>query len=99
MMLIVVMMREPVPFIAKMSNTPWWAWTGGAFGAVYIVAAVVLVPRLGAALTVSCIVLGQMLMSLIFAQTGALGVPQHATTPVRVFGIGLLILGTLLVRR
>src|SRR5213080_212512 len=41
--------RIPWPSLPTLAGTPWWAWAGGALGAVYAVAAVLLAPELGAA--------------------------------------------------
>jgi hypothetical protein len=42
------MIRERIPSSTQLGDAPWWAWIGGAFGAFYIVAAILLLPRLGA---------------------------------------------------
>src|SRR5512147_439811 len=41
--------RAPVPSLRLAAEAPAWHWTGGLLGAIYIAAAVVLAPRLGAA--------------------------------------------------
>ena len=77
---------------------PWFSWTGGVFGAVFIGVAVLMVPRLGAATTLALIVVGQMVGSLVFDQFGLFGVPQHSASLVRIAGAACLILGVVLVR-
>lgn len=47
--------REPWPGLARILHGPAWMWTGGALGAVYVVATIVLVPRLGGAVTFALI--------------------------------------------
>jgi bacterial/archaeal transporter family-2 protein len=44
------------------------------------------------------IVVGQMLCSLALDHFGILGLPQHAASPARLLGAGLLVLGVMLVR-
>src|SRR5690242_17132229 len=51
---------------AVISRVPWWAWTGGLLGSVYVLISVLLVPRLGTATVLSLFVLGQMVASLTF---------------------------------
>ncbi len=45
--------------LTELGPLPWWAWTGGLFGAFYVTLAVVGVPRVGAAVVVSCAVFGR----------------------------------------
>ena len=47
--MLVAGLRVPVPVATAWDRGAWWPWTGGLLGAVYIVAAIVLAPRLGAA--------------------------------------------------
>ncbi len=89
---------------ARLSATPiaaipWWHWTGGLLGAIYIAAAVVLAPRLGAATLIAAIVAGQMITSLLLDTRGWAGFPQQPLTPARLFGGVLVIAGVLLINR
>lgn len=81
------------------SDIPWWHWTGGLLGAVYILAAVVLAPRLGAASLIASIVAGQMVASLILDTRGWAGFTQQPLTPFRLLGGILVIIGVLLINR
>jgi len=36
MLLLAVMLREPVPSAGVVARIPWWAWSGGIFGALFI---------------------------------------------------------------
>ena len=66
MALLVGALREPLPSWAVVARIPWWAWSGGLFGSVFIALAIVLVPTLGAATFIAALVTGQMLASLAF---------------------------------
>lgn len=99
MILVVIAMREPLPSLAEVRGASWWMWTGGALGALYIVLAIFLVPRLGAAAFVALLVAGQMLVSLVYDHVGAFGLEKHAASPARLAGAALLIAGVLLIRR
>lgn len=90
--------REAWPSLAARSSVPWWGWIGGLFGAIYIVLAIVLIPRLGAASTVALVVAGQMLGALAFDHFGLLGVPQHQAGAARLAGAALLVVGVALMR-
>lgn len=87
------------PDVAAMRALPAWAWLGGLYGAVFVVAAAYAVPRLGVATTITLIVAGQLLLSLMLDHFGALGVPRQPMTLSRLAGVGLVIAGVLLVRR
>ena len=41
--------RIPLHLGQTLGRTPWWHWTGGLLGAVYVALIIVLAPRLGAA--------------------------------------------------
>ena len=41
-------LREPVSSVAIAGRIPWWAFSGGPFGATFIGLAIFLVPQLGA---------------------------------------------------
>ncbi|HEY5971768.1 MAG TPA: DMT family transporter [Pseudoxanthomonas sp.] len=81
-----------------LARVPWWAWTGGAIGAVYVAAATLLIPRMGAAALICAVVFGQVVGSLLLDHFGVL----HARTPIdplRVVGALLVVVGALLVVR
>lgn len=95
---ILIAQRQPLPSEALRNAVPWWAWAGGLFGAVYLVLAIVSVPRLGAASTVALVVTGQMLASMAFDHFGLLGLDRHAASLPRVLGALLLVVGVVLMR-
>lgn len=90
--------RPGLPTVAG-KGIPWWAWTGGFFGAAYIAIAIVLVPRLGAASMVALVIAGQMLASLAFDHFGLLGLRQHSASMSRVLAALLLVGAVVLMRR
>lgn len=98
MLMAILVSREAPLSGAMVARTSWASWTGGLFGAMFIGAAIVAVPHLGAATVLAPIVVGQMLGSLAFDHFGLLGVPQHPATLVRLGGAALLVLGVVLIR-
>ncbi len=78
---------------------PWWAWTGGLCGAVFVTAATYAAPRIGVANMLTLAIASQLLMAVALDHAGALGVPHRAISGGRVVGIALVIVGALLVRR
>ena len=97
----VVLLVTRAPWIAssELAKSAWWGWTGGFFGAVYIVVSILLLPRLGAATVVALIVVGQMLASVAFDNAGAFGLARHPIDAARIAGAALLVVGVVLIRR
>lgn len=87
------------PDITAAKGLPWYAWVGGLYGAIFVVAAAWAVPRLGVATTITLMVAGQLMISLVLDHFGALGVPQNPISLTRLAGVALVIGGVLLVRR
>ena len=96
---IVAALMHTRPDFAAARALPWYAWLGGVYGACFVVAAAWGVPRLGVAMTITLMVGGQLLLSLILAHFGALGVPRQPLNLGRIAGVGLVLAGVLLVRR
>ena len=96
---ILVMARVPLPSGRTVAMGPAWHWIGGMLGAAYIVAAVVLAPRLGAATLIASVVMGQMLASLVLDHFGWVGFAQQPVTPARLAGAILVAAGVALIRR
>ena len=91
-------LRTP-PDMETTRALPFWAWLGGAYGAVFVVAAAFAVPRLGVASTITLMIAGQLALSLVLDHFGWLGVPRQPLSLTRVAGVALVLAGVLLVRR
>lgn len=85
--------------VSVAGRIPWWTWSGGLFGALFIGLAILLVPKLGAATFFALLVTGQMLASVLFDQVGLLGLAQRPVDLPRLFGVALLIGGVVMIRR
>jgi len=94
-----VALRDPLPSAAVAARVPWWAWTGGIFGAIFIGLSIVLIPKLGGAAFIALLVAGQMMAALAFDHYGWLGIPQRSVDLSRVLGVCLLLGGVILIRR
>lgn len=91
-------MRQPVPAVAMLGNAPWWVWTGGAFGATFIVVTIVLTAKIGATLTLASVIVGQLTAALVVDHFGLFGGTVVRLTPLRLTGVALLLLGVTLIR-
>jgi transporter family-2 protein len=99
MPLLALAFRDPVPSISVAVRIPWWAWSGGLLGAIFIALGIVLVPQLGAAAFIAFLIAGQMIASVAFDHFGLFGLAQRPIDLPKVIGIALLIGGVLLMKR
>ncbi len=90
-------LRVPWPAIAGMKAAPTWLWLGGLLGSFYVASAVLIAPKLGAAVMFAVVIAGQVAMSLILDHYGWIGFPQHSIGLWRIVGGALLVMGVVLV--
>ncbi|MGX9430554.1 MULTISPECIES: DMT family transporter [Bradyrhizobium] len=93
-----LLLQDPIPSVATASRIPWFAWSGGLFGAIFIGLGIFLVPQLGAATFFALLIAGQMFGSIVFDHFGLMGVPVHPITAIRVAGAIMLVGGVVLIR-
>ena len=87
------------PDLAATRALPWYAWIGGLCGVVFVIAATWGVPRLGVATTITLMVAGQLVLSLVLDHFGAFGAPRQPINLMRILGVAMVVGGVLLVRR
>ena len=92
------LLRLPLPPIAGASAQPWWAWTGGALGAFFVAATIIIAPKLGATTMVALVLAGQLVASLALDHFGWLGYPVHPVSLGRIAGVALVAVGAWMVR-
>ncbi len=97
--LYVVLSGESISRLASVTSAPPIALIGGLLGAFFVTATVVLIPKLGVAMTFSLVIAGQMLFTLIIDHYGLLGVPVREISLARIGGIILVIGGVILIRK
>src|ERR1700710_2203476 len=98
MVALALLLRDPIPAAATAARIPWFEWSGGLFGAIFIALAIFLILQLGAASFFVLLVAGQMLGSIVFDHFGLMGVPVHPVSVVRIAGAMLLVGGVVLIR-
>ena len=84
--------------VEKVGNVPWWAFSGGLLGAIFVSLNTLIVPKLGLTTTTLAVVCSQMILSLVIDQQGWFGVPLHPLNPSRMFAIALLIVAIPLIQ-
>ncbi|MDD0852065.1 DMT family transporter [Halobacteriovorax sp. GB3] len=82
----------PFPSPSKLLSLPPYVLIGGLIGSVFVLSAIMIVPKLGSMGFVALIVTGQLVMSLTMDHFGILGLPVNSINPMRVLG-ALLLLG------
>jgi len=98
MIVVLVVMREQVPSWKMVSATPWWAWSGGLLGGIFILLMILLLPSMGATTLIALVVAGQMCAAVIMDHFGAFGLAPHPVSIPRLAGIALVIAGVVLIK-
>jgi bacterial/archaeal transporter family-2 protein len=98
LLVVTLLARERLPATAQLTSAPWWIWTGGLMGALYVALAPVMADRLGGSFFFALVILGQMLAALVIDHFGLLGLPPEDINLPKVIGAGLLVVGVVLIR-
>jgi transporter family-2 protein len=98
MIVAVIALGERVPSWKTIADVPWYAWSGGLFGAAFILLAILLLPFLGAATLFALVIAGQVLAAVTMDHFGAFGLTAHPVSAARLAGAVLLIAGVVLIR-
>ncbi len=81
----------------KLAQVPWWAWTGGLLGGLYVLALIFLAQKLGSAVFTGVTVTVAITTSVLLDHFGLVGFEQHSAGLWRVVGCLLMIGGLALV--
>jgi transporter family-2 protein len=87
------------PGMSEVKALPWYAWTGGFYGAVFVAVAAFAAPRMGVTYFLTMAIAGQLAMALLLDALGAFGLARVEISPTRIAGILLVLAGAWLVRR
>lgn len=91
--------RQQVQVSETVKNTPWYIWLAGLLGCIYVASSVLLLPRLGVALTFGLVIFGQLIVALIIDHYGLFGAIVKPVNLYRILGVILLISGVVLIRK
>ncbi len=95
---ITLFVRQPMPVLIEFIKAPPTMWLGGVIAVLYILAVVIITPKLGVGTTAVMIIAGQILMALLLDHFGAFGNPINAINWYRVVGAVFVISGVYLIR-
>lgn len=85
--------------LLRVFDAPPYLWTGGLVGALLVTTMLVVITRVGAAVTLSAVITGQMIAALVIDQIGLLGVPRTPMDLPRLGGLLLMAAGLRLLIR
>lgn len=80
------------------SGQPWWIWTSGLFGSLFILGNAFLSPKIGTGLTVSIVLFGQIAGSLLIEKFGWLEAQQKPISKFKLIGLVIMLMGVLLIK-
>ena len=98
LLVVILVLRLPLPQAASLAAAPLWAWTGGFLGAFFVLSSLVLAPKLGAAVFVSTTIVGTMAASLVIDHTGFLVYKAQPISPLRAVGAILVVAGMFMIQ-
>ncbi len=98
-LVVVIGRRFVLPENVRLADVPLWAWPAGVCGAIFLLSQPIVLPRLGAATFTGLAVTAQVLTAVALDHFGALALPQHDASPLRLLGAALMIAGIALVAR
>ena len=90
---------ETLSSLTSSKNAPAVAWIGGLLGAFFVTSTIILLPRIGVAMTISLIIAGQMIAALVMDHYGLLNLPVKEMNLWRIVGVTLIVGGVVLIRR
>lgn len=93
-----LILRVSAPTLDGVSREPGWIWVGGVVGVIYVVAAIIIAPKLGAASFMTTIIAGQLLGSLAVDYFGLVGFAARTITLPRIAGVLLVVMGVLILQ-
>ncbi|RKO84548.1 hypothetical protein BDK51DRAFT_29402, partial [Blyttiomyces helicus] len=76
---------------------PWWQYVGGPCGALYVLAAIISVPRIGSSAVLATAIIAQLATAVLLDNFSLFNLPQRTATAGRIVGLVLGVAGVLLI--
>ncbi len=80
-----------------LAATEWWMWSGGLWGVFFVTTILFLFKAIGSVQSIVLPIFGQIVCSMIVDHFGLLGMPQYHTTPMRLLGVVLVLIGVIFI--
>ena len=81
-----------------LSSVPWWVFSAGLVGLVFVLSGVTIAPVTGALLFFVCVIGGQLLGAILADHFGLFGLSVRHVTAERLIGLALVLGGAILVQ-
>lgn len=98
-LLIGIFNYKNLPNVSKIMSLPTYLYTGGIIGAVFVISAIMILPKLGSTGWTALIVTGQLIASLLMDHFGLFGLEQKSISAARIIGAIMLMAGSGLIIR
>ena len=99
LIVLILVFPNTANFGALPGLSQWYLYLGGVLGIIILASPIFLIPKIGAAGTLTAIVVGQLTIAVVVDHFGILAVPRVEASLLRVAGIALVALGAYLVAR
>lgn len=96
LLIVAIISGSPFPDFQN-QDTKWWHWLGGVCGAAYVTITTLAAPKVGVAFNMVLVLLGRVIFSTCVDQFGWVGCDVIESSPARVIGMVIVILGAFLV--
>lgn len=98
LVIILAVIRAPIPAAEQIGKVPFYAWFTGLAGVMFVAQAAFTVPKLGAAAMIAVVIAGQLFASMVFDHFGILQ-QAHPISWQKIMGALLLLGGVWLILR
>lgn len=85
--------------IRDWQSLPWYMLISGLFGLVIVQTISITLPRLGAAMMITLVIVGQLLVGVVIDHFGWFGVAVRSIEPARLLGVIVLLTGVYLIAK
>ncbi|HDL5699855.1 TPA: DMT family transporter [Mannheimia haemolytica] len=99
LLLVVLFYEKSLPKLCQPTEgKPFWIWSGGILGSLFILAGVWLVPQIGTGSVVMLVLSGLICGSLLVDKFGLFGITQKPILPLQIIGVTSLLAGVAFIR-
>jgi bacterial/archaeal transporter family-2 protein len=92
LVLLLLALNPSLPSLAQFKSIPFFYYSGGVYGVVFVTTILMLAPRIGIANTIVATIVGQLLISVILDHFGVFGLARYPVSALRILGcVGLLV--------
>ena len=98
-LLVIVLAAGARLHLASFATLPWWFFFAGLIGAIVVAGSTIIVPLIGAAALVACIVFGQALGSSLADQFGMFNLAVKPINGWKAAGLAIMLVGLLVFQK